>query len=139
MNMVIPHQSSDTVATAQTQCLQCRCQSAGSLMHFAVSVSVDRVVRPAGNNFNGGKQFTGPFQQRSECERKLHHGSLHGRVTKSGTCVNCQAFYSAREKHGREGSDSAWEICLQLEKLADRSAHATPPFIGARFGPSLMC
>jgi hypothetical protein len=50
-------------------------------MHFAVIVSVDGVVRPAGDNFNGGEQFADSLQQRSERERERHHGSLHGRIT----------------------------------------------------------
>src|SRR3989442_15799962 len=78
VNVMVPHQAGDSVSTLEARHLENSGKGSCTPRHFPVGITVNRVVRAAGDNFDAWKKSCRPLQERSEREGKLHHCSLHG-------------------------------------------------------------
>src|SRR5438093_12147940 len=77
MGRVIPHQRGDAIAGADSAFLESICQSPCAPVHVTVGTAVGGVVRPAGDDLYIREKLACSREERSQCERKLHHRSLH--------------------------------------------------------------
>ena len=77
MRVVVPHQRSDTVATAQASLLKRLGQRAGATVNVGKSVTMQRTIRQPGNNFSLREKLSGTLQKMGERQRVVHHCALH--------------------------------------------------------------